>query len=89
MDIAIIILTILGVIITIGAAIIFCTTCEIKVYTGFTFGCGIGILLSIIIVGIVYASSIPPIDVYRGKTTLKITYQDSIPIDSVVVYKNK
>lgn len=27
------------------------------------------------------------IDVYRGKTTLKITYQDSIPVDSVVVFK--
>lgn len=29
------------------------------------------------------------IDVYRGNTTLKITYQDSVAIDSVVVYKNK
>lgn len=28
------------------------------------------------------------IDVYRGKTTLQITYQDSIPIDSVVVFKD-
>lgn len=27
------------------------------------------------------------IDVYRGKTTLKITYKDSIPIDTVVVFK--
>lgn len=32
---------------------------------------------------------IPAIEVYRGNTTLQITYQDSIPIDSVVVYKNK
>ena len=29
------------------------------------------------------------LDVYRGSTTLQITYQDSIPIDSVVVFKNK
>ena len=29
------------------------------------------------------------IDVYRGKTTLEITYRDSIAIDSVVVYKMK
>ena len=29
------------------------------------------------------------IDVYRGKTTLQVIYQDSIPVDSVVVYKNK
>lgn len=26
-------------------------------------------------------------DVYRGKTTLEITYRDSVAIDSVVVYK--
>lgn len=29
------------------------------------------------------------IDVYRGKTTLEITYQDSVAIDSTVVYKVK
>lgn len=27
------------------------------------------------------------IDVYRGKTTLKITYENNIPIDTVVVFK--
>ena len=27
------------------------------------------------------------LDVYRGKTTLEITYKDSVAIDSVVVYK--
>lgn len=27
------------------------------------------------------------IDVYRGKTVLEITYIDSVPIDTVVVYK--
>ena len=31
---------------------------------------------------------IKPIDVYRGKTSLEITYKDSIPIDTVVVWKN-
>ena len=29
------------------------------------------------------------IDVYRGKTTLKITYEGNVPIDTVVVFKNK
>ena len=33
--------------------------------------------------------SIRPIDVYRGKTTLEITYRDSVAIDSTVVYKVK
>lgn len=28
------------------------------------------------------------IDVYRGKTTLKITYENNVPIDTVVVFKN-
>jgi hypothetical protein len=28
-------------------------------------------------------------DVYRGKTTFEITYKDSIPVDSIVVFKNK
>ena len=33
----------------------------------------------------------PPtaLDVYRGKTTLEITYRDSVAIDSTVVYKMK
>lgn len=28
-------------------------------------------------------------DVYQGKTTIEITYKDGIPVDSVVVFKNK
>ena len=28
-------------------------------------------------------------DVYKGKTTLEITYKDGEPIDSVVVFKDK
>ena len=27
------------------------------------------------------------LDVYQGKTTLEITYRDSIPVDSVVVFR--
>lgn len=29
------------------------------------------------------------IEVHQGKTTLEKTYQDSIAVDSVVIYKNK
>ena len=29
------------------------------------------------------------LDVYRSKTTLEITYRDSVAVDSVVVYKMK
>lgn len=30
-----------------------------------------------------------PIDVYRGKTTLKITYENNVPVDTTVVFKSK
>lgn len=29
------------------------------------------------------------LDVYKGRTTLEITYRDSIPVDSVVVFKEE
>ena len=29
------------------------------------------------------------LDVYRDKTTLEITYRDSVPVDTIVVYKNE
>lgn len=29
------------------------------------------------------------LDVYQGKTTLEITYKDSIPIDTIVVFKKE
>ena len=53
----------------------------------------LGIILGIII-GIVFITigddKFPTaLDVYRDKTTLEITYRDSIAIDSVVVFKNK
>lgn len=28
-------------------------------------------------------------DVYQGKTTIAITYEDEVPVDSVVVFKKK
>lgn len=49
-------------------------------------------VLSSMMLGVVFcnldeASTPQAIDVYRGNTTLQITYQDTIPIDSVVVWK--
>ena len=29
------------------------------------------------------------IEVYKGRTTLEITYKDKVPIDTTVVWKNK
>ena len=28
-------------------------------------------------------------DVYKGKTTLEITYKDGVPVDSTIVWKNR
>lgn len=38
---------------------------------------------------IIYFKEPTAIDVYKGKTTLEITYKDNIPIDSTVVWKGK
>jgi hypothetical protein len=47
------------------------------------------IIISFIAITIYSNKEIPAIEAYRGNTTLQITYQDSIPIDTTVVYKNK
>ena len=41
------------------------------------------------IIGLINLSKPTAMDVYRGRTTLEITYRDGIPIDSVVVFKDK
>jgi hypothetical protein len=43
----------------------------------------------LVIIGKHFYSSITPIDVYRGKTTLEITYRDGFAIDSTVVWKEE
>lgn len=47
----------------------------------------IGIILLIAGIECLVHSHPQAIDVYRGRTTLEITYKDSIPVDSVVVFK--
>lgn len=52
------------------------------------------ILLSVVVffllLKVAYNQTSKPtaMDVYQGKTTLEITYKDSIPVDSVVVWKD-
>lgn len=53
----------------------------------FVFGFVMGLAVALFIVWGVTYDTPKPIDVYRGKTTLQITYRDSIAIDSVVVFK--
>ena len=45
------------------------------------------VLFGAFFVMIITESTPKAIDVYRGKTTLEITYRDSVAVDSVVVYK--
>lgn len=47
-----------------------------------------GIVLTVILLAI-HDNEPSAMDVYRGETTLEITYRDSIPIDSTVVWKDK
>lgn len=60
-------------------------------YNGFIAGLIIGAIIAFIIAFFIVAIKInntpQAIDVYRGKTTLKITYVDSIPQDTTVVFK--
>lgn len=54
---------------------------------------GVAIALTLNIVGILnviiyHATEAPSaLDVYKGKTALKITYEDKVPVDTVVIYK--
>ena len=49
------------------------------------------VFLTIIAIMSIYTPNYEPtaIDVYRGKTTLEITYRDSAAVDSVVVYEQR
>ena len=49
----------------------------------------ISILLTVALIIYNYEFKPTALDVYEGKTTLEITYRDSIPIDSVVVFKEE
>ena len=47
----------------------------------YSFGFAIGFIC--------FTPKITAMDVYEGKTTLKITYIDGVPVDSIVVFKDK
>lgn len=51
------------------------------------------IITSVLLTGVIidYTTKDEPtaLDVYQGKTTIEITYRDSIPIDTIVVFKDE
>lgn len=55
------------------------------------FGLGIlaGFVIGIICGALISESQVQPIDVYRGKTELVVTYKNDVAVDSTVVYKVK
>ena len=55
------------------------------------FGIFLGVWVYVLVSVIAYniRPSVEPIDVYRNKTTLKITYIDGVATDSVVVWKEE
>lgn len=57
----------------------------------FSFLSGVTLILCITLVIAIEEKNNAPtaLDVYQGNTTLEITYRDSIPVDSVVVFKDE
>lgn len=47
-----------------------------------------GVAFGLFLADVIYCKKIKPIDVYRGNTTLEITYKDGVAVDSVVVWKD-
>lgn len=62
------------------------------VWEGFFYGWSSAgcVLLAIMFAIIMWKEPSPnAMDVYRGRTTLEITYRDSVALDSVVVFKDE
>lgn len=82
----------MGVLLFIIGIIIFCIGVSIGIAKNIdpipTFICLLGFIVCLLAMYLSYSSSTPTtLDVYRGKTTLEITYRDSVAVDSVVVFK--
>jgi undecaprenyl pyrophosphate phosphatase UppP len=59
-----------------------------KGWIGFIAGFIVGVIAMGITLTIIESKQPKPIDVYRGRTALKITYEDSIPVDTAVVFRH-
>lgn len=59
-----------------------------KGWIGFIAGLIVGVIAMGITLTIIDSKIPKPIDVYRGRTVLKITYEDSIPVDTAVVFRH-
>ena len=59
-----------------------------KGWIGFIAGFIVGVIAMGITLTIIDSKIPKPIDVYRGRTVLKITYEDTIPVDTAVVFRH-
>ena len=60
--------------------------CGFGIGIAFTIACVLTVAIGEVIWG---KQQVSPLDVYRGKTALEITYRDSVAVDSVVVWKEE
>lgn len=81
------IISIIAGMIIVGGLLL-CAIGEVKAGVSTTI-IGVIILLSAYLIDTKQITKPSAIDVYRGKTTLEITYRDSVAVDSTVVYKVK
>lgn len=84
----------IGILTAIAAIFLFCVTCfatneDHKLGAVIGFFLAVFFFASIIFITESINPSITPIDVYRGKTTLEITYRDSVAVDSAVVWREE
>lgn len=82
------VLGILFILLVICALVTLC----LKNDSDFIYSClggSIAFAISFSVVLIAYFHTPTAMDVYRDKTTLEITYRDSVAVDSVVVWKEK
>lgn len=87
-----IIIALVLIIILFVCSIVILTENEILEDTDFTqtiLGIFTGCSMIAMFLIIAYLCRPKAIDVYRDKTTLEITYKNSVPIDTVVVWKGK
>ena len=81
-------LFVLAVVSTIVTAILGVIDDKLSFTTGAT--CATMFITSVFLGVSIWGEKTPnAIDVYRGRTTLEITYRDSVAVDSVVVWKEE
>ena len=73
-----------------AVGLLICLTClSLKRYSSIVWTITLTLNIAGILNVIIYHATEAPsaLDVYKGKTVLKITYEDKVPVDTVVIYK--